>query len=108
MSDGLVCDACGATLLADSDVRYVLEIRGYAAYDPMELGPGALAADHRGEMERLIRAMESMDPTELEDDIHKEFRVDLCPRCWKVYRRDPLSGLRRIPGAENKEKSQGN
>ena len=97
MTLGLTCDACGEALLADSDVRYVLDVRGYAAYDPMELTLDDLAADHRAEMERLLRAMEGVDPAELEADVHKEFRFDLCPPCWKRFRLDPLAGLRRHP-----------
>jgi len=94
MSDGLVCDGCGGALLADSDVRYVLRIQGYAAYDPMEISASDLAGDLDREMRDLIAAMAERDPRELEDEVYKELRLDLCPACWRTFRRDPLAGLR--------------
>ena len=42
----------------------------------------------------FAQKMKEMDAERLEDDVHKEFRLDLCPRCWRTYRRDPLAGLR--------------
>jgi hypothetical protein len=94
VSQGLVCDACGAALLLDSDVRYVVKIRGYAAYDPMEITREDLMKDFGGEMHALLETMKGRDPQELEDEVHKEFDLDLCPACWKRYIRDPLGGLR--------------
>ena len=98
MSDGLVCDGCGEPLLLDSDVRYVLEIKGYAAYDPLEITFGELErTDWEAEMARLVDAMKGRDPADLEAEVHREFRFDLCPKCWKRYQRDPLAGLRPPP-----------
>ncbi len=91
---GFTCDACGEILLADSDVRYVIHIRGFAAYDPMEISRSDLDKDLEREMAELLQKMKEMDAERLEDDVHKEFRLDLCPRCWRTYRRDPLAGLR--------------
>jgi hypothetical protein len=93
--DGLVCDACGATLLVDEEVRYVLEIAGFAAYDPMEITRGDLEKDLEGEMKRLLDSMSGLSAEEAQDQVHRAFRFDLCPRCWRSYIRDPLSGLRR-------------
>lgn len=98
MSDGLVCDVCGATLLLESDVRYVLEMRGHAAYDPLEITAADLARDHSRDYEDLLGTLASRDAASLEDEIHKSFRADLCPTCWKRFTRDPLAGLR-LPGA---------
>ena len=94
MSLGLVCDLCDDTLLVDSDVRYVLDIRGYAAYDPLEITNADLEKDLKAEIDRLLSRMEGEDPRSLEEDVFKEFRLDLCPRCWKLYRKDPLAGFR--------------
>lgn len=101
MSDGLVCDGCGDALLADSDVRYILEVRGYAAYDPLEVSPSDLAKDLEKEMRELIDEASSRDAEDLEAEVYQEFKLDLCPRCWRRFRRDPLAGLRdRRGGAE--------
>ena len=101
--DGLTCDGCGEGLLLDADVRYVVEIQVYAAYDPLEITREDLARDHPGEMARLIERMRKMDPRELEDGVHRKFRFDLCPRCQRSYLRDPLrfpGGAGPLPGGE--------
>jgi hypothetical protein len=97
VSDGFVCDGCGATLLLDSDVRYVVDVRGYAAYDPMEITADDLERDFRADMNKLIDELSQQDAKSAEEDVHKEMRLDLCPICWKRFVRDPLAGLRQGP-----------
>lgn len=97
MSLGLICDACGATLLLDADVRYILHIRGFAAYDPLEITKEDLEGDLEKEARRLLEQMALEDPDSLQDDVFKEFQFDLCPRCWRRYRSDPLAALRGKP-----------
>ena len=92
--DGLVCDVCQKTLLLDSSTRYIVEVRGYAAYDPLELTRADLERDLDKEMREVVAELARKDPVEAEEEIHKEFRFDLCPECWKRYARDPLNGLR--------------
>jgi hypothetical protein len=39
--------------------------------------------------------MDDMDPEELEDQVYKTFRFDLCPPCHESYLKDPLGkGMR--------------
>ena len=92
--EGLVCDACGATLLLDTEVRYVVRIEGFAAYDPLEITREDLQKDLEAETRRLIEALSKMSPEDAEEEVHKEFRFDLCPRCWRRYAANPLAGLR--------------
>ena len=101
---GLVCDACGGTLLLEEDVRYVLRIEGFAAYDPMELTRQDLERDLEAEMGELVKSLENLDAEEAQDGVHRSFRFDLCPRCWKDYLKDPLAGPR---GRKKGQKSQG-
>ena len=88
--DSFSCAMCGKPLLLDEDVRYVVDIRVYAAYDAMDLTAEDLKKDRREEIKRLIEQMKDMDPQELEDQVHKEFRFHLCPACQRQYLRDPL------------------
>ena len=87
---GLICDRCGETLLADSDVRYKLKIEVFAAYDPMEISPSDLERDLESELATLIGEMEKMDPKKLEDQVYRRFDFDLCPQCQEQFLRDPL------------------
>jgi hypothetical protein len=95
MADGLVCDACGATLLLESDVRYVLRMEGHAAYDPMEVTREDLERDLRAEMRALLETLSGLSAEEAQDQVYRSFDFDLCPRCWRAFLDDPLRGLRR-------------
>ena len=89
------CDMCGKVLLADDDTRYVVKVEVYVAYDPMEVSEEDLQEDRSGEMRDLLDAMDDMDPEELEDQVYKTFRFDLCPPCHESYLKDPLGkGMR--------------
>jgi len=87
---GFCCDMCGRPLLVDSDVRYVVKIEVFAAYDPMELTADDLRQDHLDEIRELARTLAKADPQTLEDQVYRDFTFDLCPRCQKRYPKDPL------------------
>ena len=97
LQKSLTCSLCGKTLMLEEDVRYVVQIRVFAAADPLEFGPQELRKDWRPELERLVRRMEKMNAEELEAQVFKEFRFFLCPRCQRDYIRDPLAGIRGRP-----------
>jgi hypothetical protein len=87
---GFVCDRCGKALLVDEDVRYILKMEVYAAYDPMELTAADLGPDRRKELAELVEKMKEMDAGEVQDSIHKEMVFDLCPGCQREMLKDPL------------------
>jgi len=84
------CDMCGKPLLVDSDVRYVVKIEVFAAYDPMELTADDLGRDYMEEIRELARELSKAEPQELEDQVYKSFLFDLCPECQKKYLKAPL------------------
>lgn len=101
----LACDRCDRTLLVDDDVRYEVVIRVSAAYDPLELNLDQLAqespaqAARRGdELARLVRSLSSRSAEELEAEVWKELRFDLCPACQREFLRDPLPRVHRSAG----------
>jgi len=87
---GFCCDICGKPLLVDSDVRYVVDIRVFAAYDPMELTAEDLKKDRLAEIRELARKLSQMEPQALEDQVYRSFQFDLCPDCQRQYLKDPL------------------
>lgn len=90
MSD-LACDRCNRSLLVFEDVRYEVVIRVTAAYDPMELDLDAVEqADVSAELERLKGVIGKKTAEELEAEIFKEFKFDLCGRCQREYLKAPL------------------
>ena len=92
--DGISCDICDKSLLIDEDVRYVADIRVYAAYDPLELTQADLARDRTREIQRLIEQIEAMSEERLQDGVYRRFTFDLCPACQRKYLQDPLGKSR--------------
>ncbi len=90
------CDMCGKTLLADEDTRYVVKVEVYAAYDPMELTSEDLEEDRTDEIQDLLGEMADTDAEDLEDQVYKTFRFDLCPECHAAYLKDPLGRTTRM------------
>ncbi len=86
----LTCDLCGKTLLIDEDVRYIVNIEVFAAYDPMELTEEDLKKDLRKELSELVKRMEKLDPEKAQDEVYRRFQFHLCPVCQRKYIRDPL------------------
>ena len=85
------CDLCGKALLANEDTRYVVEIKVYAAYDPMEVTAEELEEDRDEDIQDLLDQLEDADAEEIENDVYQRFRLDLCPDCREAYVKDPLA-----------------
>jgi hypothetical protein len=93
--EGLVCDRCGRSLLVGEDVRYVVEVKVYAAYDVLEVTREDL--ERAGDPERwrrLIDACTERSAQELEDEVYRAFRFDLCMGCQREYLKAPLPPAR--------------
>ncbi|MGA1534336.1 MAG: hypothetical protein ACO4CW_01655 [Planctomycetota bacterium] len=97
MSHGLSCDRCDETLLIDSSVRYELRIVVQAAYDPMEITSADLEGARPSDWEELLAELESLSEEEAQDQVYREFRLDLCPTCQREFLRDPLGNGRPLP-----------
>lgn len=88
----LTCDVCGKTLLLDEEVRYIVNIEVFAAYDPMEITDADLKRDLEKELRDLVKRMETMDPEKAQDSVYRRFRFHLCPACQKEYLRQLSEG----------------
>jgi hypothetical protein len=91
------CDLCGKRLNAGEDSRFVVKVEVYAAYDPMEITSEEMEEDRQEEIGDLLDEMADMEAEDLEDQVYKAFRYDLCAECHAAYLKDPLGksvGLR--------------
>ena len=96
-----VCDMCGKPLLEDEEIRYVVRIDVYAAYDSSD-APDEY--DGQDAMEEMLDAAADPEGSPAEDDdSYITFRFDLCPECQKQYLQDPLlkQKTRRIRFSDN-------
>lgn len=98
--DHCICDMCGKDLLGE-DIRYVMKMEIYCAYDPMEITYKDLAKDHKKEIQALIKEINKIDPEELQNQVYYMREFDLCKECHKKMLMDPLGKNRR--GINKKE-----
>ncbi len=84
------CDLCGKDLTASGDPRYVVKIAAYAGFDPTEITDDDLEDDHMEAVSELLRREEGPSPEELDAQLYKGFRFDLCPCCHSRFLKDPL------------------
>jgi len=84
-----ICDRCGQPLTA-GEVRYIAQIRVFAAYDPLEITFDDLKRDYGKELQQVVEQCRSMSEDELLRSVYVEFHYDLCPACQKEYIKDPL------------------
>ena len=91
----LSCDMCGKTLLLDEEVRYIVNVEVFAAYDPLELTEEDMQRDYRKELRELVARMDKMDAEKAQDSVYRRFRFDLCMACQKKYLKDPLRSAAR-------------
>ena len=99
MADTATCDRCGADLLG-ADVRYVVEMRVWAAYDVMELGTRKALAGrdlHTEYVDALIDAARQSEQESM-DSVYWARRYDLCAACRKELQADPLGANGREAG----------
>jgi len=67
-----------------------VKVEVFAVADPLTITEEDLKRDHRAEIARLLDQLEKMDPDEIEDQVYRSFRFDLCPQCHKAYIRNPI------------------
>jgi hypothetical protein len=84
------CDQCGRTLGANDPQRYIVKIEVYAAGGPVELSAANLTGDPKAEMERIVEALRSADPDEVEDQTYRCLQFDLCADCQRKFLSRPL------------------
>lgn len=92
------CDVCGCSL---DRQRYVVQMEAYPAFDPDELQPADLDADHLQAVADALEHGTTVD--ELDDGSTRQFRFDLCTNCYHKFLRDPLGreAVRRLKFSKN-------
>ena len=85
-----ICDRCGKGLLISEDVRYEMTIEIKSAYDAMEITRADLNKDFNDEILNLLNKMKHKTQQELEDEVYKLFKFDLCMECQKEMLKNPL------------------
>lgn len=87
------CDACGKRIDKEHETRFVVRLEVYASVDDQ---PESLDTeiDHLEEIEDLLERLDG--PEDLEDELYKQVRYDLCPDCRHRLMSDPLGRLKGV------------
>ena len=82
------CDICKRDLDPDQDLRYVVRMEVFAAFDPA--ADDDEDRDHLQEIQDILERMEDTDNDQIGEDVFQQLRFDLCPECRKKFLKDPL------------------
>lgn len=84
------CDLCGRDLDPTGDLRYVVKMEVYAAFDPMKNAADEDDRDHLQEIQDILECLEDSQDEQIGDDVYQQLRFDLCPECRKRFVKSPL------------------
>jgi hypothetical protein len=84
------CDLCKRPLDPSDDLRYVVKMEVYAAFDPVELDEPEADCDHLQDLDDIIEQLDDLSSDAIGDEICQHLRFDLCPECRKRFLANPL------------------
>jgi hypothetical protein len=82
------CDICKRDIDPEEDLRYVVKMEIYAAFDPMALEEDD--RDHLQEIQDMLERAEDLESDQIGDDVYQQLRFDLCPECRQRFLKNPL------------------
>jgi hypothetical protein len=88
------CDGCGLDLEQDGSNHYILKVEAFAAAGHLEFTEQDLERDHEGEIRRILSELQDQHPDEIEDQVYRLLRYDLCPHCHRKFLDGPLAAIR--------------
>jgi hypothetical protein len=84
------CDLCRRELDPQDDLRYVVKIEVYAAFDPAAVDNDDEDRDHLEEIQDILERMDDSSNEAIGDDVYQQLRFDLCPECRRKFVKNPL------------------
>jgi hypothetical protein len=84
------CDLCKRELDSETDLRYVVKMEIFAAFDPTASDGDEDDRDHLEEIQDILERMEDSTSDQIGDDVYQQLRFDLCPECRRKFIKNPL------------------
>lgn len=84
------CDLCQRELDPQDDLRYVVKVEVYAAFDPSSTDGDDDDRDHLEEIQDILERMEDSSNDQISDEVYQQLRFDLCPDCRRKFIKNPL------------------
>jgi hypothetical protein len=83
------CDCCKRPLDPE-DLRYVVKMEVYAAFDPCAMDEAEDDRDHLQEIQEILQRSEDANDPQIGNDVYEQLRFDLCTECRKKFIKNPL------------------
>ena len=84
------CDLCHRDLDPEEDLRYVVKMEIYAAFDPTASDEESDDRNHLQEIQDILEQLDDADSDQIGADVYRQLRFDLCPECHKKFVKNPL------------------
>ncbi len=84
------CDLCKRPLDSANELRYVVKLEVYAAFDPLQVDDAEDDRDNLQELHEILERMDDAADEAIGDDVYQQLRYDLCPECRKKFVQNPL------------------
>lgn len=82
------CDCCQRLINPEEEVRYVVRMEIYAAFDAAE--DVDCDRDHLQEIEDILESLSDLEDSDIGADVFQQVRYDLCSDCRKKFLSNPL------------------
>lgn len=90
------CDLCGTDLSTTGAPRYEVRIVAYPVHSSDRIRDEDLAEDNLEAVSQLLQRIEEQGGDHEDLAAAKGFRYDLCPECFKRYRKNPLNREKKL------------
>jgi hypothetical protein len=81
---------CKRQIDPDDDLRYVVKMEIYAAFDPAAVNEDEDDRDHLQEIQDVLERLDDAEDDQIGDDVYQQLRFDLCPECRRKFLKNPL------------------
>ena len=86
------CDGCCVDLARDGSNQFIVKIEAFAAAGTLEFTDKDLEKNRETGLRRTIAELATRSPDEIEDQVYRSLRYDLCPACHRRFLASPLGG----------------
>jgi hypothetical protein len=83
------CDCCKRSL-SDEDLRYVVRMEVYAAFEQNPFQEIDNDRDHLHEIQDILERADDLNDDAVAPEVYDQMRFDLCSECRKKFVKHPL------------------
>ena len=84
------CDLCKRPLDPEDDLRYVVKLEVYAAFDPLQIDDRDDDRDNLQDLNEILERIDDAATDQVGEEVYQQLRFDLCPECRKKFLKNPL------------------